>query len=153
MLLEHLFLTAWKQGTHTHCFKNLLVLFRLSHSPHHRSHLIRSCISIGHLLQPSLQGLHQRPTAISGYSQEKGAGTVFKLFHSVEFWLIILFHLTPKSILTKVQPQNFVGHWRIGWTSQIPPSLLVSALESQRGTRPKKVKLHWERGRAHKQLE
>ena len=62
----------WKQGTHdTHCFKNLLVLFRLSHSPHHKSHLVRSCISIGHLLQPSLQGVYQRPRAVTGYSQEK----------------------------------------------------------------------------------
>ena len=84
--------------------------------------------------------------------RKKGVGTVFKFFSSS--WILThlyIFHLTPKSklsILTKVEPQNFVRHWRIGWTSQIPPSMLISALESQRGTRPKKVKLHWERGRA-----
>ena len=148
MLLEHLFLTAWKQGTHdTHCFGNFWYCIG-SHT-----HPIINPTSLGPVypLDTSFSQVYKEcirgQEPLLDIHRKKGVGTVFKFFSSS--WILThlyIFHLTPKSklsILTKVQPQNFVGHWRIGRTSQIPPSLLVSALESQRGTRPKKVKLHW----------
>ena len=78
-------------------FQKFLVLYRHSHSPHHKSHLVRSCISIGHLLQPSLQGVHQEPTGIARYSQEKKELVLFlSFFIQLNFTQHFIFSLNTK---------------------------------------------------------